>query len=167
MKPRRKGADEQSGQKYQTHDSYLISEISRYQHINAENSLRPILAWRWCRCRGGFLHGSRRLRDAAAAVAVDKEEEVEGEEEGRGGGEQKEGGGLAATGSQPADSSSMSTTNIIVSFLPPGPQEACAGDLKDMAVKITSTSEKQEMTSPDTKCSYISRFKKTNTLKPG
>lgn len=86
MKPRRKGADEQSGQKYQTHDSYLISEISRYQHINAENSLRPILAWRWCRCRGGFLHGSRRHRDAAAAVAVEKEEEVEGEEEGRGGG---------------------------------------------------------------------------------
>lgn len=86
MKPRRKGADEQSGQKYQTHDSYLISEISRYQHINAENSLRPILAWRWCRCRGGFLHETRRHRDAAAAVAVEKEEEVEGEEEGRGGG---------------------------------------------------------------------------------
>lgn len=74
MEPRRNGADEQSGQKYQTHDSYLITEISHYQHINAENILRPIVAWRWCRAGGAFFMDPGGTGDAAA-VAVDGEEE--------------------------------------------------------------------------------------------
>ncbi|KAK2839827.1 hypothetical protein Q5P01_013567 [Channa striata] len=49
---------------------------------------------------------------AAAAVAAEEDEEGGG---GGGWGEQKEGGGQAATGSQAADSSSMSTK---MSFLP-------------------------------------------------
>lgn len=128
MKPRRKDADEQSGQKYQMHDSYLITEISQYQHINAVNSLRPIVAWRWCRARGGFLHGSRRHR-AAAAVAVVEEEEREEE-----GDEEEEEGGMSrkkAVARQRLEDSSSMRTNM--SFLHhPGSQEACAGDLKGM-----------------------------------
>lgn len=53
-------------------------------------------------CKGGFLHGSGRHRDAAAAVADEEEKEGEEQEGGGGGGEQKEGGGQAATGSRPA-----------------------------------------------------------------
>lgn len=84
-------------------------------------------------CRGAFFTdpGGTGAAAAAAAVAVEEEEEEEVEEEGRG--EQKEGGGQAATGSQMVDSSSV---NSNMSFLPPGPQEARAGDLKGTAVKL-------------------------------
>lgn len=120
MKPRRKDAPEQSGQKYQMHDSYLITEkisISTHQRgvqLAAHRGLGT------CRA-GGSLHGSRRHR--AAAVAAEEEEE-EGDERGRqagrqGGGEQKEGGGQAATGSRAAGSSSVSRERCPPSSLPP------------------------------------------------
>lgn len=113
MKPRQKDADEQSGQKYQMHDSYLITEISQYQHINAVNCSRPIVAgevpWRgdlfmdagdtglYC-CSSGRGGGGGRSGER------------------RGGGEGlKEGGGQeAATGSLPAGCcSSLMSSNVL------------------------------------------------------
>lgn len=81
MKPGREDADEQSGQKYQMHDSYLITEISQYQHINAVNSLRPIVTGKEP-CRRVFFMDIRRHRVAAAAVAAEDKEEDEEEEGG-------------------------------------------------------------------------------------
>lgn len=112
MKPRQKDADEQSGQKYQMHDSYLITEISQYQHINAVNCSRPIVAgevpWRgdlfmdagdtgfYC-CSSGRGGGGR-----------------SGERRGGGGGLKEGGGQEAATGSLPAGCcSSLMSSNAL------------------------------------------------------
>lgn len=83
MKPGREDADEQSGQKYQTHDSYLIAEKSEYQHIKAINSSRPIAAGE-VPCSGAFFMDAGGTGDAAEVTA-----EEGGGWRGRGGAERR------------------------------------------------------------------------------
>lgn len=82
MQPGREDADEQSGQKYQTHDSYLITgkKKSQYQHIKAVNSSQPIVAGE-APCGGAFFMDPGGAGEAAAVAAEDEDEEDDDDEE--------------------------------------------------------------------------------------
>lgn len=112
------------------HDSYLITEISQYRHIDAKKSLRPIVAGRWRRAGGGtlFMEAAGRYRDDAAAAAEEEEEEGWGGEEERRGeeGEQREGGVQTVS---PRQLVHDERRRRCLSF-PAERQETCTGDLR-------------------------------------
>lgn len=73
MEPGRRDADEQSGQKYQMHDSYLEAEKSSQSQSSTRQRSGTVNAAHGGgegAVREGFLHGCGRHRVDAAATAV-------------------------------------------------------------------------------------------------